>query len=91
MSCLKVVILEKFFILEVTIFGLNRVELVAQGKVVFVSLLDLEDLGFELADEQVFLWSKVRKYQLYFGRRAFGGAHWLGPSKGPNLMVLLRA
>jgi hypothetical protein len=55
MSCLKVVVLEKFFILEVTIFGLNGVELVAKGKVVFVSLLDLEDLGFELADEQVFL------------------------------------
>lgn len=60
MSCLKVVILEKFFILEVTIFGLNGVKLVAQGKVVFVSLLDLEDLGFELADEQVFLvWGEV--------------------------------
>lgn len=55
MSCLKVVVLEKFFILEVTIFGLNGVELVAKGKVVFVSLLDLENLGFELADEQVFL------------------------------------
>jgi len=55
MSCLKVVILEKFFILEVTILGLNCIELVAQGKVVFVSLLDLEDLGFKLADEQVFL------------------------------------
>ena len=55
MSCLKVVILEKFFILEVTILGLNGIELVAQGKVVFVSLLDLKNLGFELADEQVFL------------------------------------
>jgi hypothetical protein len=55
MSCLKVVILEKFLIMEVTILGLNGIELVAQGKVVFVSLLDLENLGFELADEQVFL------------------------------------
>lgn len=55
MSCLEIVILEKFFILKVTVFGLDGVELVAQGKVVFVSLLDLKDLSFELADEQVFL------------------------------------
>ena len=55
MSCLEIVILEKFFILKVTVFCLDGVELVAQGKVVFVSLLDLKDLSFELADEQVFL------------------------------------
>jgi hypothetical protein len=54
-SCLEVVILKKFFILKVTVLGLDGVELIAQGKVVFVSLLDFEDLRFELADEQVFL------------------------------------
>lgn len=54
-SCLEVVILQKFFILKVTVLGLDGVELVAQGKVVFVSLLDLKDLSFELADEQVLL------------------------------------
>jgi len=55
MSCFEVVILQKFFILEVTVLGLDGVELVAQGQVVFVSLLDLKDLGFKLADEEVFL------------------------------------
>jgi len=55
MSCFEVVILQKFFILKVTILSLDGVELIAQGKVVFVSLLNLEDLCFKLADEQVFL------------------------------------
>jgi hypothetical protein len=35
--------------------GLNGVELVPQSEVVFVSLLDLEDLSLELAYEEVFL------------------------------------
>ena len=38
-----------------TILGLNGVELVSQGKVVLVSLLDLEDLSFELRNEKVLL------------------------------------
>lgn len=54
-SGLEVVILEKLFILEVTVLGLDGVELVAEGEVVFVSLLDFEDLGLQLADEEVFL------------------------------------
>jgi len=55
MSCFEVVILQKFFILEMTVLGLDGVELVAQGKIVFVSLLDLKDFSFKLANEKVFL------------------------------------
>lgn len=38
-----------------SVLGLNSVQLVAQCQVVLVSLLDLEDLGLELRDEQVLL------------------------------------
>ena len=38
-----------------TVFGLDGVELVSQGEVVLVSLLDLEDLSFELRNEKVLL------------------------------------
>ena len=38
-----------------TILGLDCVELVSQGEVVLVSLLDLEDLSFELRNEKVLL------------------------------------
>lgn len=38
-----------------TVLGLNGVELVAQGKVVLVALLNLEDLGLQLRNEQIFL------------------------------------
>ena len=38
-----------------TILGLDGVELVSQGEVVLVSLLDLEDLSFELRNEKVLL------------------------------------
>jgi len=41
--------------LEVSVLGLDRVELVSQREVVFVALLDLEDFGLQLGDEQVFL------------------------------------
>ena len=37
------------------VLGLDAVQLVAQGAVVLVSLLDLEDLGLELTDEEVLL------------------------------------
>ena len=37
------------------VLGLDAVQLVAQGAVVLVSLLDLEDLGLELTDEKVLL------------------------------------
>ena len=42
---LELVLLKQFFVLKVTVFGLDAVQLVAQGAVVLVSLLDLEDLG----------------------------------------------
>lgn len=51
----KVVVLEELFVLEVSVLGLDRVELVSQREVVFVALLDLEDFGLQLRDEQVFL------------------------------------
>ena len=51
----KVVVLEELFVLEVSVLGLDRVELVSQREVVFVALLDLEDFGLQLGDEQVFL------------------------------------
>ena len=55
MPRLKVIVLQQLFILQVSVLGLNRVKLVTEGEVVLVPLLDLEDLGLELRDEQVFL------------------------------------
>ena len=55
MACLEIVVLQQFLILQVAVLGLNRVELVPQGQVVLVALLDLEDLRLELANEQVLL------------------------------------
>ena len=55
MSCLEIIVLEEFLVLQVTILGLYGVELVSQGEVVLVSLLDLEDLSFELRNEKVLL------------------------------------
>ena len=55
MSCLEIIVLEEFLVLQVTILGLDCVELVSQGEVVLVSLLDLEDLSFELRNEKVLL------------------------------------
>jgi hypothetical protein len=52
---LEVVVLEKFLVLEMAVLSLNCVELVAEGKVVLVALLDLKDFGLKLGDEQVFL------------------------------------
>lgn len=54
-TSLEVVVLEKLFILEVTVLGLNRVKLVAQCQVVLVTLLDLKNLSLQLRNEQVFL------------------------------------
>ena len=50
-----VVVLHQFFILEVAVLLLDGVELVAEGDIVLVSLLNFEDLGLKLADEQVLL------------------------------------
>ena len=55
MSCLEIIVLEKFLVLQVTILGLDGVELVAQGHVVLVSLLDLENLRLQLRNQQVLL------------------------------------
>ena len=55
MSCFKVVVLQKLFILEVAELGLNCIQLISQGQVVFVALLDLKNLSFQLTNEKVFL------------------------------------
>ena len=55
MASLEVVILEQLLVLQVSVLGLDGVQLVPQGEVVLVALLDFEDLGLELRDEQVFL------------------------------------
>ena len=55
MSVVIVVILHKFFILEMSVLLLDGIQLVSESNVVFVSLLDLEDLSLQLTDQQVFL------------------------------------
>ena len=55
MSGLEIVVLKQLFICEVAVLSLDGVELVTEGQVVLVSLLDLEDLGLELTDEEIFL------------------------------------
>lgn len=55
MSCLEIVILEQFFIGEVAVLGLDRVQLVTERKVVLISLLDFKDLSLELGNEEILL------------------------------------
>lgn len=55
LASLKLVFLEELLVLQVAILCLNRVELVSQGEVVLVTLLDFEDLCFKLRDQQVLL------------------------------------
>jgi len=55
MSIVVVIILHQLFILDVSVLLLNSVELISQGEVVFVSLLDLEDFGLQLGNQKVFL------------------------------------
>ena len=55
MSVVVVVVLHQFLILHMSVLLLDRVELVSQSQVVFVSLLDLEDLSFQLRNQQVLL------------------------------------
>jgi hypothetical protein len=55
MSIIVVIILHQLFILDMSILLLDGVELVSQGKVVLVSLLDFENLSFQLGDQQVLL------------------------------------
>ena len=54
-SVVVVVVLHQFLILHMSVLLLDRVELVSQSQVVFVSLLDLEDLSFQLRNQQVLL------------------------------------
>ena len=54
-SVVVVVVLHQFFILNMSVFLLDSVKLISQSKVVFVSLLNLKDFGFELRNQQIFL------------------------------------
>lgn len=54
-SGFEVVVLEQLLVLQVAILCLNGVQLVSQSEVVLVSLLNLENLCFELRDQQVLL------------------------------------
>lgn len=54
-ALLKVIVLEKFLILEMAVLSLNGVELVPEREIVFIALLDLEDFSFELTDEKILL------------------------------------
>ena len=54
-SGLEVIVLQQFLVLQVPVLGLDGVELVAQGHVVLVSLLDLENLRLQLRNQQVLL------------------------------------
>jgi len=47
-ACFEVVVLEELLVLKVAVLCLNGVQLVAQGEVVLITLLDLEDLGLQL-------------------------------------------
>ena len=55
MASLEVVVLEQFLVLQMSVFGLDSVELVPQSQVVLVALLNLEDLGLKLTDQEVLL------------------------------------
>ena len=55
MTVVVVVILHKLLILEMTVLLLNGVELISEGNVVLVSLLNLKDLCLELRNEEVLL------------------------------------
>lgn len=55
MPVVVVVILHQLLVLEVSVLLLDGVELVTQRKVVLVALLDLEDLSFELGNQEILL------------------------------------
>lgn len=50
-----VIILHEFLVLEVSILLLDRVQLVSEGDVVFVTLLNLKDLRFQLGNQKILL------------------------------------
>lgn len=51
MASFEIVVLKHLLVLQVSKLSLNCVQLVPQGEVVLITLLDLEDLGFQLADQ----------------------------------------
>ena len=51
----ELVILQQLLVLQVSVLGLNRVELVAQGQEVLVALLDFKDLRLQLGDQKILL------------------------------------
>ena len=55
MAVVVVVVLHQLLVLQVPVLLLDRVQLVPEGQVVLVSLLDLEDLRLQLRDQQVLL------------------------------------
>ena len=50
-----VVILHQLFILDMSVLLLDGVELISKSEIVFVSLLDFEDLSLQLRDQKIFL------------------------------------
>jgi len=54
-ALLEVVVLQQLFVLQVAVLGLDGIELLTEGEVVLVALLDFENLSLELGDEQVLL------------------------------------
>ena len=50
-ASLEVIVLEKFFVLQMSVLCLNGVELVAECEIVLVALLNLEDLSLELGNK----------------------------------------
>ena len=55
MSIVVVIILHEFLILNVSVLLLNGVELISEGQVVLISLLDFKDLSLQLGDQKVLL------------------------------------
>jgi len=54
-SVVVVIVLHKFLVLDMSVFLLNCVQLVSEGEVVFISLLDFKDFSFQLRDKQILL------------------------------------
>ena len=55
MSVVIVIILHKLFVLDMSVFLLDGIELISESEVVLVSLLDFKDLSLQLRDQKVLL------------------------------------
>lgn len=55
LSSLKLVFLEELLVLEVSVLGLDAVELVTKSTVVLIALLNFKDFGFQLTNQKIFL------------------------------------